>query len=256
MLFEEGDLVFGRYPAEIIQCLEVKAMSELYLAKLCGIEMNVLVKVQKSNLLQKEFEILNTIRHPGVLRVLDFVLIGKYAYMVMPYYTGKNLEDIALQNEAMKEEEVLYISKKLCEILIFLQERDKPVLHNDLKPSNILMKDDGNVLLLDFGLANFEGEKRENVLFQGTFGYAAPECWHLEKQALSKATDVFSFGAMLFRLLENKHPKNCYGKFVLTNIEMRGHWQKIINKCCTLEAKYRYQNAAQVLDALNHIQIK
>lgn len=256
MFFEEGDLAFGRYPAQIDKCLEKNTMSKLYLGKLYGTEVKVLIKVQKYDFLLREFEMLNTLRHPGILRVLDFVVAGKYAYMVMPYYEGDNLERVISQCGAMEEENVLHIAKELCEILVFLQERDKPVLHNDLKPSNILLKEDGSIILLDFGIASLEGAKREDVLFQGTLGYAAPECWHQERCDLSKATDVFAFGATIFRLLENKQPKDCYGKFVLTDCERRERWQPIINKCCTLEAKYRYQNAAQLSDALYHIKIR
>lgn len=256
MYFEQGDLTSGRYPARIIECVEVKPMSELYLGTLQGTEVKVLIKVQKCDFIQREFEILNTIRHSGILRVLDLIYDGAYAYMVMPYYSGENLERIVSRYGAMAEIKVLDVAKQLCEILVFLQQRDKPVLHNDLKPSNVFLKNSGEVILLDFGLASFEGEKRGHILFQGTLGYAAPECWHQEKLTLTKATDVFSFGATLFRLLENKHPKDYYGKFILSNDKIKERWQSVINKCCTLETEYRYQNAARVLDALYHIKIK
>lgn len=255
MIFNIGDVIGRRYPIQINECLEEKKYSELYRAKLIGTELLMVMKAS-NYILKNEFEILTSIRHPGIPRVMDYVSEEKYSYVVMPYYYGENLERIVSRCGAMSEIKVLDIAKQLCEILVFLQERDRPILHNDIKPSNILLKEDGNVILLDFGLAGFEGEKRECVLFQGTLGYAAPECWHQERLRLTKATDAFSFGATLFRLLENKQPKDCYGNFVLSDCEKHKRWQDIINKCCTLEPKYRYQNAAQILDALYCIKIK
>lgn len=255
MLYKKGDFVGNRYFVEIIDCMEVKASSELYLGKLKGTELKIVVKVS-NHLVQNEYEILSGLRYPGIPRVIDFLCASEYSYMLMPYYKGLSLEQVILKNGALSHNSVLNISKNLCEILMFLQGRENTILHNDIKPSNILWKEDGSIVLLDFGLASYEGEKREDLLFQGTPGYAAPECWHQKDMPLTKTSDIFAFGATIYRLLTGEKPGAHYGKFIVYDEEKKEQWQPFINKCCTLEAKYRYQNAAQVLDALNHIQIK
>jgi len=251
--FKQGDLISGRYSIQIIKCLDAKPVSELYLGFLQGMEVKVLIKVQRCDLIQREFELLNAIRHPGVLRVLDFIMDSDYAYVLMPYYEGESLEQVVSQHGAMAEEKVLKIAKELSGILVFLQEREKPILHNDIKPSNILWKEDGSIVLLDFGLANYEGQKQGDVLFQGTLGYAAPECWHQKEVPLTKATDVFAFGATIYRLLTGEKPNEHYGDFRLPEAHLHRRWQHIISKCCALEAKDRYQNATQIFDRLSQI---
>lgn len=259
MFFEIGAKVGYQYPVEIAECISRREYTVMYRARLHWTEVPLMVKGTihtKQILIQKEYEILSHLRHPGIPRVLEFVEEVEGSFLLMPYYAGQTLEEVVFQVGKLSERTVLNIAKQLCEILMFLQEREKPILHNDIKPANILLQEDGSVILLDFGLACFEGEKRQSVLFQGSLGYAAPECWHMREGALSKATDVFALGATIYRLLTGGKPCEHYGKFVLFDDEVKARWQSIINKCCTLETNSRYQNAAQMLDALQQIVIK
>ncbi len=273
MIFNKGDLTTGRYSAQITDCLETKAVTERYLAQIKGIGLNIMIKGEcmisngelqgkcddkkwRIDFIRREYDILRSLRHMGIPRVIEYVCEKERAYMLMPYYRGVSLEAILLQGGEMEERKVLDIAKKLCAVLSYLQDRERVILHNDIKPSNILLKEDGEVILLDFGLSSYEGEKRADVLFQGTLGYAAPECWHQGMCALSKATDIFAFGATLYRMLEGKQPKAHYGRFLLSDCGRQGRWQTMINKCCTLEAKHRYQDAAQVFEELQHIRLK
>lgn len=260
MLFEIGATKVGyKYPAEIIECISRKEYTVMYRARLQWTEMPLMAKGvihTKQIWIQKEYEILSRLRHPGIPRVLEFVKETEASFLLMPYYTGQTLEELVLQEGELPEKMVLDIAKQLCEILCYLQMREVAILHNDIKPANILLQEDGSVMLLDFGLACYEGEGKTHVLFQGSLGYAAPECWHLEECTLSKATDVFAFGATIYRLLTGEKPCSHYGKFLIGDVGVQERWQKLINKCCTLEAKYRYQNAAQIYDSLQSIQIK
>ena len=129
------------------------------------------------------------------------------------------------------------------------------MVHNDIKPANIILQEDGGVVLVDYGLAEKIGNICENVTFQGTLGYAAPESWHREEFQSDPAGDVFSLGATLFYLLENKQPQLCYGKFVLSDKEKKNRWQSVLDKCCALDVKKRYQSAAQIYEVISKIQV-
>ncbi len=258
-MFKKGDLTVGKYPAQIVECLEKREKSECYLAKVKKTELWVIIKGQKlgtGDFIQREYQMLSVIRHAGIPRVMDFVTERDYVYMIMPYYSGVTLEKLVLQHGAMDERTVMDIAKKICAIIYYLQERDVPILHNDMKPSNMLLKETGEVILLDFGLSCYEGEVREHVLFQGTLGYAAPECWHQKEELLTKATDIFAFGATLYHLLEGEHPRNHFGKFDLSDYKKRERWQEIINKCCTPEKQNRYRNAAEIFEVLQRMTFK
>lgn len=255
MHYEIGANVGYKYWAEITDCVLKKENTVMYRAKLSGTEVPLLIKSvsnRKQKCLQKEYEILSCLRHSGIPRVLEFVENAESSFMIMLYYEGETLENVLQRVGKFSEQTVLCIAKQLCEILCYLQTRKEVVLHNDIKPSNILLQEDGNIILLDFGLACLEGEKVGNVLFQGTLGYAAPECWHRDV-VLTKSADTFAFGSTIYRLLEAKQPKEHYGNLILTNEDKRKRWQFFLDKCCNLEAKCRYQNAAQIYEALLQI---
>lgn len=255
MVLQRGDVVGERFKVRVIQPMWQTSNADFYLGKMCGIEMLVLLKVGR-HFIQREYEILCKLRHPYVVRILEYGFIEEDAFLMMPYYNGLTLEDLVSEHGRLQEALVLQIGKRLGEVLWYFEERDRPILHNDIKPSNIILREDGQIVLLDFGLACEEGEKIGAVLFQGSLGYAAPECWHIEEGNLSKATEVFALGATLYRLLTGQKPAEHYGNFCLEGYGVHPYWEKVIKKCCTLETKYRYQNAAQVLDALSHIKIK
>ena len=212
MILQRGDVVGERFKVRVIQAMWQTDNADFYLGKMCGIEMLVLLKVGR-HFVQREYEILRKIRHPYVVRILEYGFIGEDAFLMMPYYNGLTLEDLVAEHGRLQEALVLQIGKQLGDVLCYLEARDKPILHNDVKPSNIILREDGEIVLLDFGLACEEGEKIERVLFQGSLGYAAPECWHIKDGNLSNATEVFALGATLYRLLTGQKPAEHYGDF-------------------------------------------
>lgn len=254
MIIKKFDVIGERYPIEILELLGKSRQTTLYKGEICGTDLCVVVKTGPETL-RKEYEILSKLRHPGIVRALELGELTDGLYIVMPYYEGMTLEEFVVMHGPMREKQVYAIAKSLCEILIFLNKRERPILHNDIKPSNILMQEDGRIILLDFGLACYKGEVHKGVLFQGSLGYAAPECWHQRQKEVAQSADLFSVGATIYRLLTGEKPSLHYGKFWLPDGEMKTRWQPIINKCCTLEAKYRFRNAAQLLDLLTDMDL-
>lgn len=258
MLVQRDEWLEGQLECRIMELLAAGGTSEIYLARLKNTGNLLAAKVAEPDkragaLLQNEYEMLKNLRFQGIPRVLELVRKEKYMYLLMPYYSGKNLEEYIKAYGPLSEGQVIAIAQGLCRILCYLHRKDKPVLHNDIKPSNILIQEDTEVLLLDFGLAQYEKEHRETILFQGTLGYAAPECWHQERERVSGATDIFALGATIYRLLEGQEPKEHFGNLELTDRDRRRNWQAFINKCCALDVAKRYQSAAQVYRDLNGI---
>lgn len=258
MLFEPGEWTRDEFPCEILYRLAGGHMAELYVAKLKNTEHLVVVKaVAAQNTSQKfllrEANLLSGLRQEGIPEMYGCFREPERSYYIMSYHKGMDLEQYIRENGCMTEVQVWQITMRICRILAYLHSGRVAVIHNDLKPANIWLQEDGQVVLLDFGLAEHMTGEREKIYFQGTLGYAAPECWHRDTAEIGPATDIFALGATIFYLLEGREPKDYYGKFRITgeNALKKNRWQTVLNKCCALDIRKRYRSAAQVYEVLN-----
>jgi len=166
-----------------------------------------------SEIMEKSFrgeaEILSSLEHPAIPAISDFFVEKEKLYLVMEYVKGDTLRKM-LKNlkkgDFFSEDEVLSWALSLCDVLEYLHKRDEPVVFRDLKPDNIMITDEGNLKLIDFGIARvFQGPKAETTKYALlTEGYAPQEQW------LGKAeprSDVYSLGATLYHLITGVHPR-------------------------------------------------
>lgn len=262
MLFKTGEWTRGKLICRIEERLPGGHMAELYVAKLRNTEHLVVVKAVEAEgvpreLLMREAEILGRLRQEGIPELYGCFEDAGKSYYIMSYYKGMNLEQYVLENGCMSERMVQKVTVDICRSLAYLHSKRIQVIHNDLKPANLILQEDGHVVLIDFGLAERLSEVRTNISFQGTLGYAAPECWHREKGKLCPATDIFALGATVFYLLEGRNPREHFGKFELSaeNRQKKNRWQSVLNKCCALDVCKRFQSAAEVYEAVSKIRI-
>ena len=124
--------------------------------------------------LRDEFSLLSRIKHPCLVRILDFGLLegSRLPFVVEEYIDGK---DIFAATEKCDRAHAISLMVELCRVVQYLHTRG--ILHRDLKPSNVLVREDGgkrSIKVLDFGFAGLaSGNGRDRGL--GTLGYAAPE---------------------------------------------------------------------------------
>jgi serine/threonine-protein kinase len=260
MLFKLHDWTSAEFPCEILDPISGGYMAELYIARLKNTAHLVTVKAvgkerKEQMLLEKEVECLQKMRWEGVPEVYGYFQDEDRSYYVMSYHKGMNLERHIMEYGLLEEKMVQKVILKLCGILAYMHSDRIAMVHNDIKPANILLQEDGEVTLLDYGLAESVGEMKHNVEFHGTLGYAAPENWHREKFQITPAGDIFSLGVTLFYLLEGKEPRRFYGRFSLTKEEKKNRWQSVLDRCCALDVRKRYQSAAQVYEVISKIKV-
>ena len=170
----------------------------------------------------KEIDLLFNLKHPLIPSlILSFQERGNY-YFVMEFVPGRNLEKMLEDaNAPLDEEQVIGWMMKVCEALTYIHSRTPPIILRDLKPGNIMITPDGNVQLIDFGIARkFDPTKRTNTENLGTISYASPE--HLgsitapgQKRSAANPgklvqtdarSDIYSLGATMYHLLTNHEP--------------------------------------------------
>ncbi len=161
----------------------------------------------------KEREILATLEHPNIARLIDGGIIDNGTpYLVMEYVAGVSLDQFC-ECENLTIEVRLKVFSKICAAVAHAHRN--LVIHRDLKPSNILVNEEGEPKLLDFGIAklfsseNLGNETNTNLLAL-TPEYASPE--QLRGEKLTTATDIYSLGIILYELLTGNRPFETSGK--------------------------------------------
>ena len=173
----------------------------------------------------------------------------------MDYIEGITLENIMQEEGVQPQEKVVDWAIQLCDVLQYLHTRKPAIIYRDMKPSNIMLRSDGSVVLIDFGTAReFKERHVEDTTCLGTQGYAAPEQFGGMGQT-DERTDIYSLGATMYRLVTGHNPSEPpYEMYPIThwNPRLSTGLEGIIAKCTSKDPKSRYQSVQEVRYALEH----
>ncbi len=155
---------------------------------------------------EREADILASLSHPAMPEIYDYFSDANHVYLVMEFISGKDLEAIlnSISMEKISIETIRKWAIELCDVLAYLHEHEgDPIIFRDVKPSNIMIDQHGNVRLIDFGIAKvFESGQKGTMI--GTEGYSAPEQYKGEATPLS---DIYAVGATLHHIMTRRDPR-------------------------------------------------
>ncbi|MEN0642161.1 serine/threonine-protein kinase [Alkalicoccobacillus gibsonii] len=153
--------------------------------------------------LSAEGKVLSRHHHKNLPQIADFFYSDdrRYVYLVQEYIKGKSLLQLfEEQDQPFSEQFVIDLGIEITDILTYLHSQKPSIIYRDIKPGNLMLTDEGRLMLIDFGIARaFDEEKLKDTLQIGTVGFAAPE--QFEKRQSDTRTDLFSLGALLYFLL-------------------------------------------------------
>ncbi|KAF2324054.1 hypothetical protein GH714_006395 [Hevea brasiliensis] len=163
-----------------------------------------------------EVEAIGHVRHKNLVRLLGYCIEGTHRMLVYEYVNNGNLEQwlhgAMRQHGYLTWEARMKVLVGTAKALAYLHEAIEPkVVHRDIKSSNILIDDDFNAKVSDFGLAKLLGAGKSHVTTRvmGTFGYVAPE--YANTGLLNEKSDVYSFGVLLLEAITGRDPVD-YGR--------------------------------------------
>ncbi len=213
-------------------------------------------EVVRQNLVA-ETDMLKKLNHPNLPNIVDVIDMEGTFLIVMDYVEGRPLSDILKINGAQPEKDVIEWAKQLCDVLGYLHSRRPPIIYRDMKPSNVMLKPDGSVILIDFGTAReFKTAGIADTTCLGTRGYAAPEQFGGQGQTDAR-TDIYCLGATMYHLVTGHNPAlPPYEMYPIRqwNPTLSSGLEEIILKCTQLNPNDRYQNCAELMYALDNVE--
>ncbi len=273
---------FGHY--EIIEQLGAGGMGEVYLARDKKLDRQVAIKILNENFARHELNLerftqeakaASALNHPNILVIHEIAACDEVHYIVSEFVAGKTLREL-LKQAPLKLSEVLDISIQIADALTAAHTAH--IAHRDIKPENIIVRPDGYVKILDFGLAKLVGHKpigfeettvKQNQTAQGvilgTLSYMSPE--QVQGGKIDERTDIFSFGVALYEMLAGRTPfagesssdviasilksePPLPGNF---NREIPAELERIVAKALEKNREERYQTAKDLLVDLKRL---
>jgi len=206
-----------------------------------------------------ESQILAGLEHPNIPGISDFFVEDKKLYLVMDYIAGETVDKMIKnlkEHDYFPEDTVIIWALTVCDVLKYLHERPKPIIFRDLKPSNIMITNQGKLKLIDFGIAKiFQGSTSQVTQYALlTGGYAPPEQW-LGKAEIK--SDIYAFGATFFHIITRHHPRDFTPYFPPVeelNTSVSPALSKIIAKALELKPKDRFESIGEVKKELLNLQ--
>lgn len=198
---------------------------------------------------KRESEILATLTHPNIPRVVDSFQQGNKHYIVTEYVDGSTLYDLLqARGRPFAEAEVRPWLEQLSGALSYLHARQPPIIFRDLKPQNIMLDRAGQVKLIDFGIARyFQPGKAKDTMLLGTPGYAAPE-QHGHSQT-DVRSDIYALGVTLFQCLTGHDPTQTpYSLPPLRGVVsgLSPVMERIVTRATALRPQDRWQNIGEI----------
>ena len=275
---------FGKY--FLLERINVGGMAEVFRAKAFGVEgFERLVAVKRilANIAEdKEFirmfieeaKLSVQLNHANIAQIFDLGVVDSSYYIALEHVHGRDLRGIFDRcrqlGEAMPVAQACFVAMKVCEGLDYAHNkrdqagRELSLVHRDVSPQNILVSFEGEVKLIDFGIAKAAGtgSKTQQGILKGKFGYMSPE--QVRGLQVDRRSDVFSCGIVLYELLTGERlfvgesdfstlekvrnveilPPSTYNRRIPEELE------RIVLKALTKDVEDRYQNAIDLHDEL------
>ena len=203
---------------------------------------------------EREAKTLESLQLPGTPRFIERFTegsgVGLRLYLATEFVRGESLAERVARGP-LSEEQVIALGRALLAVLINLQQRSPALFHRDVKPANVMFRDDGEVVLVDFGSARtVEGSRTHRSTLVGTFGYMPPEQLG---GTVDRTSDVFALGATLLHAVTGRPPSELMSSGLALNIpsSVSPQLRQWLQTALAFERSNRFRDARTALAALD-----
>jgi serine/threonine protein kinase len=212
----------------------------------------------------REVLLLSKLEHVNLPQIYDSFTDPEHWYLVMDFIGGETLEQYLrnttsgsspAKTRSLPLDEVFSIALQLCHVLHYLHTRQLPIIFRDLKPANVMRAPEGNLYLIDFGIArHFKPGQAKDTMPFGSPGYAAPEQYG--KAQTTPQSDIYSLGALLHQLLSGEDPAETPFRFAplrLYGTAGLAELEALIMRMVEMDPGKRPASTAEVKEELRRI---
>jgi tRNA A-37 threonylcarbamoyl transferase component Bud32/ActR/RegA family two-component response regulator len=262
-----GDLTIRGY--HFVRKLAESSLSTVYLAESLKLKSQVVLKVLRQvpevdgrnaetfDRFLLEYEIASRIRHPNVVRIFEFGAGDDYAYIAMEYFPRGDLRKRIKQG--IEPRVAASLMRQMAEALQVLHAAG--VQHRDLKPGNVMLRDNGSIVLIDFGMSKqveLKASITGNGAIFGTPYYMSPEQGH--GRETDERSDLYSLGIIFYEMLMRRKPyiagtpmqviyKHANSPLPELRPELK-RFESILHNCIAKDPDCRYSSAARLVEAV------
>ncbi|MGO9681324.1 MAG: protein kinase domain-containing protein [Beijerinckiaceae bacterium] len=204
---------------------------------------------------QREADLLAGLEHENIVRIYDRLSEGSRHYLVMEYVEGQTLEQKleSASDKKLDEKTVIEAALQVLGALEYLHGQNPPVVYRDLKPANVMVRANGRIKLIDFGIARLFIPKKTATMV-GTQGYAPPEQYEGKAEPRS---DLYALGVTMFHLLTGwdpaLHPPFMFPQIQSLRPDLNPELAALIGEAMALEASRRIASAAEFRRRLENL---
>jgi outer membrane protein assembly factor BamB/tRNA A-37 threonylcarbamoyl transferase component Bud32 len=206
---------------------------------------------------EREANMLATLNHPAIPRIYDYFTQNDHSYLVLEFVHGKDLETVISDASGfLPEDQVISWAIQLCDVLAYLHgHKPDPIIFRDMKPSNVMINHNGDVVLVDFGIAKtFQTGQKGTMI--GTEGYSPPEQYRGEATPIA---DIYSLGAALHHSITRRDPRLeppfSFAERPLRRINpnISAELESVVNTALQYNPGDRFPSASAMKDALMNV---
>lgn len=220
------------------------------------------VSGQNREYVRKEVDILKELNNRFIPQVYDVVMTETEIYTVMSFVPGKTFQQVVNEGAQFNDKQIKKWSRQLLSVLDYLHTRKPAVIHGDIKPSNVMLKPDGDICLIDFNISLKAGEGSVSGY---TPGFASPEQYHAVRVkahrqkingggvVIDARSDIYSLGAFLYYIATGK--KKAYYS---DDIDFRAleravgfKFASAVKKAMAIDPAERFSSAKEMLQAIS-----
>ena len=253
---------------QVIEVIGKGGAGTIYLAYHQNLRKYVVLKqigTRKGNVesLRRESDILKNLHHTYLPQIYDYIIFPDQVFTVMDYIDGDDLGKLPAGSNMIPEASLLRWFRQLADVLVYLEQQSRPVVHSDIKPSNIILRKNGDICLIDFNIS-FEENVEDGI--QGlTRSFASPEQIYMASLIqsgirpdfqLDARTDIYSIGATFYYLLTGRTAPGDTAVIPLSEysgLPYSPGLLAIIDKCLRREREERFQSAKKLQKALQNL---
>ena len=264
-----NNMIANRY--EVFKHIGQGGMADVFLAMDTILNREVAIKILRSELcadpvsvvrFEREAQAATTLSHPNIVEIYDVGEYKGHRYIVVEYVPGRTLKQVIRSRGSLEPDEAIDIEKQLVSAVS--EAHHKGIIHRDIKPQNIIVKSDGSIKILDFGIAiakgNIQVTQANNVM--GSVHYLAPEL--AKGKPASVQSDIYALGIVLFEMLSGDVPFKADSAVQVALMQMRNEMpsirtinpsipqsiENIITRATAKDPSKRYGSCVDMLDDL------